>query len=245
MNDVLASEALKLRTFVLPRAVLALGAALSGVIGYAVVRIADDQGDTVTLAQVALGPAQPMWFLATIVAVLATAGEMQHRTIFSTFLQVPRRGRVLAAKVAVAAIYGAVLAVRGTVVAVLTAGLSMRSYGMPAELTADGWSTVTASALLGALWAMLAAGLGVLVRNSTVALVSILLWKFVAEQVIPLVTDAPQMRRWMPSGAADAVLYDGAGSRLLEPLAGGLLFAGYAAAIILAGSLLFLRRDPA
>jgi ABC-2 type transport system permease protein len=245
MNDVLASEALKLRTLVLPRAVLALGAALSGVIGYAMVRIAHDQGDAVTLAQVVAGPAQPMWFLATIVAVLATAGEMQHRTIFSTFLQVPRRGRVLAAKVAVAAIYGAVLAVIGTVVAVLTAAVAMRSYGMPAELTADGWSTAAASALIGALWAMLASGLGVLVRNSTVALVSILLWKFVAEQLIPLMTGAEQAHRWMPSGAADAVLYDGGGSNLLEPLAGGLLFAGYAAAVILAGSLLFLRRDPA
>jgi len=244
MNDVLASEALKLRTLMLPRAVLALGAVLSGVIGYAMVSIADDQGDTVTLAQVAIGPVQPMWFLATIVAVLATAGEMQHRTIFTTFLQVPRRGRVLAAKVAVAAIYGAVLAVVGTVVAVCTAAVAMHSYGTPTELTTGGWSTVAAAALLGALWAMLAAGLGVLVRSSTVALVSILLWKFVAEQVIPLVTGAPQLRAWMPSGAADAVLY-GDGSRLLEPFAGGLLFAGYAAAIILAGSLLFLRRDPA
>jgi ABC-2 type transport system permease protein len=245
MNSLLTSEALKLRTLLLPRATLALAAALSGVIGFAVVRIAADSDETVTLADVATASAQPMWFLAVVVAVLATAGEFQHRTIRTTLLQAPRRGQVLAAKAAVSAAYGAALAFIGTVAALAAGMVTMHVYGMNAAANGHLFSAAAASILLGALWAVLAAGLGVLVRNSTFALVAVLVWKFVIENVIPLVANAPLARRWMPSSAADAVLYDGDGTTLLQPLAGGLLFAAYTALVMVAGSLLFLRRDPA
>jgi ABC-2 type transport system permease protein len=245
MNPLLASEVLKLRTLVLPRAIIATGAALSGVIGYAVARIAADTGETVTLVDMATVSAQPMWFLAVIVAVLATAGEFQHRTIRTTLLHAPRRGPVLAAKVAVTAAYGALLAVIGSASALAVGAVAIQAHGMPTVVTWELLPAVAASALIGAVWSVVAAGLGVLVRGSTVALVAVLVWKFVIENVIPIVTSTPQAQRWMPSSAADAVLYDNPGTAMLGPLAGGLLFVGYAAVIIMAGSLLFLRRDPA
>ncbi|MGH8969644.1 MAG: hypothetical protein ACRDV1_06805 [Actinomycetes bacterium] len=245
MNTLLASEVLKLRTLVLPRAMIVTGAALSGVIGYAVVRIAADTDESVTLADMATVSAQPMWFLAVVVAVLATAGEFQHRTIRTTLLHAPRRGPVLAAKAAVTAAYGALLAVIGSASALGVGAVAMRDHGMPVAVTWELVPAVAAGALIGAVWSVLAAGLGVLVRSSTVALVAVLVWKFVIENVIPLATNTPQAQRWMPSSAADAVLYDEAGTALLSPLAGGLLFVGYAAVVVMAGSLLFLRRDPA
>jgi hypothetical protein len=72
---------------------------------------------------------------------------------------------------------------------------------------ADMWLGIAGSATIGAMWAMLAAGLGMLIRNSTVALVTVLLWKFVIEGVLPSLTRSGEVSRWLPSGAADAVLY--------------------------------------
>ena len=95
--------------------------------------------------------------------------------------------------------------------------------------------------MIGAMWAVLAAGLGMLVRNSTVALVTVLLWKFVLEGVLPSVTRNGEISQWLPGGAADALLFGRTG--LLEPWAGGLLFAGYAAVVVLAGAMVFTLRD--
>ena len=58
------------------------------------------------------------------------------------------------------------------------------------------------------------------------ALVDVLVWKFVIEDVLLIVTGNPGVRRWMPPSAADAVLYGRDGTGLLQPLPGGVLFAG-------------------
>ena len=68
----------------------------------------------VSLTNLATAAAAPLWFLAVVVAVLASAGEFQHRTIQPTLLQTPRRGRLLAAKTLVAAGYGAIITLLGT-----------------------------------------------------------------------------------------------------------------------------------
>jgi ABC-2 type transport system permease protein len=242
MKDLISAEALKLRTLLLPRLVLVLAALGAGFILFAVVQIAQDDNATVTTSDLATAPAQPLWFLAVIVAVLATAGEFQHRTIHTTLLQAPRRRTLVAAKAIVAAGYGATVTMVGSAAAVIVGVLSLRAAHMPVgSFDADMWLRLAGSATIGALWAVLAAGLGMLVRNSTVALITVLLWKFVLEGVLPIVTRSGQLSRWLPSGASDAVLFGRPG--LLEPWAGGLLFAGYAAVIVMGGSLLFTLRD--
>jgi ABC-2 type transport system permease protein len=242
MKDLISAEALKLRTLLLPRLVLVLAALGAGFILFAVVQIAQDDNATVTTSDLATAPAQPLWFLAVIVAVLAAAGEFQHRTIHTTLLQAPRRRSVVAAKVTVAAGYGATVTMVGSAAGVIVGVLSLRAAHMPVgSFDTDMWLRLAGSATIGAMWAVLAAGLGILVRNSTVALVTVLLWKFVLEGLLPSVTRSGEVSRWLPSGAADAAL-SGRPS-LLEPWAGGLLFAGYAAVIVLAGSLLFTLRD--
>ena len=244
MRDLIASETLKLRTLILPRAVAAVAVALSGLIGFATADIAVDLGTTVTWAGLAASPAQTLWFLGVIVAVLATSGDLQHRSIVPTLLQTPHRGRVMLAKVVVAGGYGAGLTALGSGAAVAVGVLAARSLGTTATWGVDAVSTVAASALLGALGAVLAAGLGMLVRNTAVALVTVLVWKFVIENALPIVTGSGTIQRWTPSGAADAVLRPGEAHLLLAPLWGGLLLAGYTALIVAAGALTFARREP-
>ncbi|HZY27580.1 MAG TPA: hypothetical protein VFE49_04915 [Jiangellaceae bacterium] len=244
MRDVVDAEALKLRTLVLPRLALLLAALGSGLIGFAGARIAADTGGTVTPADLATAPAKTLWFLAVIVAALATAGEFQHRTIRTTLMHAPHRGRVLTAKAMVTGAYGALITLAGTASAVAVGAMSLRAEGLPVgSFGADMWAVAAGSVALGALWAILAAGLGTLARNSTVAVASVLLWWLVLEGLLPVVTGNPEITRWLPGGAADALLLGRAD--LLEPWAGGLLFAGYAAVVTLAGALLFAWRDPA
>ena len=242
MKDLISAEALKLRTLWLPRLVLVLAALGAGCIMFAVVRIAQDEHTTVTASDLATAPAQPLWFLAVIVAVLAAAGEFQHRTIRTTLLQEPRRRKLVAAKAIVAAGYGATVTLVGTVAAVIVGAISLHAEHKPVgSLDADMWLRLFGSVTIGAMWAVLAAGLGMLARNSAVALVGVLLWKFVLEGVLPNLTRSGEVSRWLPSGAADAMLSGRKG--LLEPWAGGLLLAAYTAVIILAASLVFTLRD--
>jgi len=72
--------------------------------------------------------------------VLSTAGEWAHRTVQTTFLLVPRRGRVLAAKAVGMALIGATLAavsaLLSAVVLALVAGGDLSWNGFPRALTA-------------------------------------------------------------------------------------------------------------
>jgi ABC-2 type transport system permease protein len=242
MTVLLRAEGLKLRTLLLPRLMLALAALGGGFIMFAVVRIARGEHTSVSPTALATAAAQPLWFLGVIVAVLATAGEFQHRTIHSTLLQAPRRGRLLTAKTIVAAAYGAILTLVGTVCAFGVGLLTMRLNSMPiAPVKPNLLVTIAGSVIIGALWAVLAAGLGMLARSTAIALVALLLWRFVLEGIVPSLIKRPDLRPWLPSGAADALMFGRA--ELLTPWAGGLVFAIYAAVVTLAGAWIFTRWD--
>jgi hypothetical protein len=99
--------------------------------------------------------------------------------------------------------------------AVFLASYSVARYATPVQRAVGGLMAVvvvtdrrrpgTRADLCGATDA--GSGLGMLIRNSTVALVTVLLWKFVIEGVLPSLTRSGEVSRWLPSGAADAVLY--------------------------------------
>jgi hypothetical protein len=55
--------------------------------------------------------------------------------------------------------------------------------------------------LLAALFGMLGAGLGQLLRNTAAALGVALMWAFVIEGIIPALTHQPGIIRWLPEAA--------------------------------------------
>jgi ABC-2 type transport system permease protein len=239
MSALLAAEALKLRTTRLSWIVAGIAAILSGLIGYAVVQIAADQGEPVSLSAVAAAPAQAMWFLGIVVALVASAGEFQHRTIRTTLLASPRRIPVLIAKSVVAAAYGALLVVLGGTIAAVaawvTSTLLHESLGGSSVVS---WPNVLGTVVVGALWPILATGLGILTRSIAVAVGVVLLWRFVGEGVLPVVTGVDGISRWLPMGLAQSIVEGTA------PLGAGVVLAGYVAAISGLGAVVFLRRDP-
>jgi ABC-2 type transport system permease protein len=96
--------------------------------------------------------------------VLSTAGEWSNRSIQTSFLLVPQRGRVLAAK-------GAAMAVLGSVFAALSVGLSTAILFTAPEVAWDNTGQAIATVVAaGAAFAVIGAGIGATVGNAPAAL---------------------------------------------------------------------------
>jgi len=242
VTALLSTEALKLRTLRTTWIVAALAVVVSAAVGFAAVRISIGAHEPLRLAAVAGTPAQAMWFLAIVSAVLASAGEFQHRTIRTTLLAVPQRRRVLVAKSAVAGAYGGLLVLLGTAAAVV-AGL-IAAGGSGASFTGVGvsWEHLAGTVAVGAVFAVLATGLGMLTRSTVIAIGAVLLWRFVGEGILPALLHHDGITRWTPTGTAGALI--GTGDHPLAPWAAALTLSGYTAAICGLAAVLFLRRDP-
>src|SRR4029453_11623059 len=117
-----------------------------------------------------------------------------------------------------------------SVTAALAATVTARADGLslPAG-DAAGWAAAGSVVLLGALWGVLAPGLGTLTRSTAAAVAAVLLWRLVLEGLVPVVTGRPEIVRWLPGGASDAAAGLG-GDRLLPPAGGAAVFAAYALA---------------
>jgi ABC-2 type transport system permease protein len=146
----------------------------------------------VTAAMLALADAPPgaavlLALLGTLVAllmiaigVLSTAGEWTHGTVQTTFLTVPRRGRVLTAKYAGTALLGAAIA---TVVVVSTLGVA--AVGTGPSFSWDGLAVaVTGTILAGSALTVVGAGIGAAVGNAPAALTGTYLVLLVAINIL-------------------------------------------------------------
>ena len=242
MNANLATEQRKLVTLRLPWVVLGFAVVFpAGVATVAVHLMKPDASFPVPEA--ALGLTEMLWFLVMVVAVVTTAGESQHRTIRTTLLATPQRTPVLAAKGLVLAGYGALVTLAGMTGAVVASLVAAHSQGitMPAGTPAQ-WAGVAGAVVVGAVFAVLAGGLGMLTRSTALALTVLLLWRFVGEGVLPVVLRSPGISDWTPSGVAQTLV--GAEAQVGTMLASGALLLGYAALVMAAAGVVFLRRDP-
>jgi hypothetical protein len=177
----------------------------------------------------AVGLLTAMMLLA--LGVLSTAGEWSHRTVQTTFLLVPQRGRVTAAKAVAAAGLGAALAA-------LAAGLSTAVLAL--TLGGDlSWSGVRGAVVTvvaaGAAFAVTGAGVGAAVGNSPAALTGLYL---VLLGVLPVVRGVrPEIGdRIDPVNATLALALDGPAT---TPIA---ILLGWAAVSTAAGAVLTRRR---
>ena len=245
MTALLRSEALKLRTLRSTWVFACLLTVLAGVIGVGQILAREAGAPVPSLAQVALAPAQPAWFVIIVVAVLASAGEFQHHTTRTTLLATPQRLRVLAAKAITGAGFGAGVVAASAVTAVLTAIMTQLITGAPISTgTPRDWAAAGGAVAVGAIWAVLATGLGMLTRNTAASITVILLWRFVGEILVPTLTRNPGLSRWTPSGAADALVGLGGGNTLPLAAAAAVLV-GLTLLICTTAGALFVRSDPA
>src|SRR4051794_897848 len=175
MKALMLSELIKLRTLRVTWIMGAAGVALSAVIGVVLVRYTITNplpdGQRVTAGLLANAPVQVLWFLVVALCIVASAGEFQHRTIRTTILSEPRRGRILVAKIAVTAAFGAALTALGMVASAAAGMVTAMLSHVPLTIgPAAQWAGVAAGVGLGALWAALATGLGILTRSTAIAI---------------------------------------------------------------------------
>jgi ABC-2 type transport system permease protein len=178
---------------------------------------------------------------AALIGVMAITSEFRHGTIRPTFVVTPHRTRVILAKVLASLVMGVLF---GVAAIALSFGLGygvLAARGIPLELgTNHILLLVLATPLMTALWAELGVGLGAIVRNQVFAVVGLILWTLVVENI--LYGLVPHVGRFTLFGASDALTAGGL-EHVLSPLAGGLLLVSYVAAFVTAGALLVARRD--
>ncbi len=180
-----------------------------------------------------------------VIGILAIGGEFRHGTATTTFLISPDRRRVVGAKLAAVSLVGVVVAFAASVLT-LTVALPW--------LSADGvavssYSGDIALGLLGALAATVLAalvgvGFGSLLRNQTTAITAALIWTQIVEGL--LVGFAPEVGRWFPGGAANALAGVANPTGGLLPMGvAALLLTAYGIAFVVAGTFVLIRTDIA
>jgi ABC-2 type transport system permease protein len=193
-----------------------------------------DRSSTATMRAVeAVAPAVQFGLVAFAAFVMVgVTSEYTGGTIRTTFLAVPQRWPMLAAKATVSATVAAVtgfgaVAVSGVLTKTVLAG---HLSGGPSTLV-----TAARAALIIALDAVLVAGVAAIVRNSVGTLVTSILL------LVVTLTLPERVSAWTPSGAAGALL---TGDPTVYPTSvGAVVLAGWAVAGGAAGMLALIRRD--
>lgn len=138
-----------------------------------------------------------------ILAALTVTGEYRSGTIDTTFLAVPRRTLVVAAKAVVAALFCGGWAALMTLAAVLVARASAKPL-VAAQLTVTGaacWRVIWGVTGYAMLAAVLGVAVGVLLRTTAGAVAVLLLWPLVIETILALLPDVgPAVGPYLPFG---------------------------------------------
>jgi|SRR4051794_5321514 ABC-2 type transport system permease protein len=178
-----------------------------------------------------------------LVGIGMTAGEFRHNTATTTFLVTPDRRRVLAAKVAAAAVVGLGVGVLAalTTLAVALPWLDAKAVHV-GLVNADVVVPVLGSLLATMLAAVVGVALGAVIQAQTLAITIVVIWTGLAEPL--LLGLAPEVARWLPGGAVAAVAGTPTGhGGLLGFWPAAALLAGYAAVLVAAGAQRLTRTE--
>ena len=164
-------------------------------------------------------------FIASLIGVMSITSEFRHGTIRPTFVFTPRRGRVVSAKVFSSFILGVIfgLITEAVAFAVGLAILAIRGVDVVVpthELVFVALGSIACAALMAAL----GVGVGAVARNQVLAVIGVVVWFMVVENV--MVGVWPQIGKFFPLAAGDAMT--GINSdQLLTASQGALVLVGY------------------
>jgi ABC-type transport system involved in multi-copper enzyme maturation permease subunit len=184
---------------------------------------------------------------ASLLGAMSITGEIRHGTIRPTFLAIPRRERVIAAKLAAGALtgLGVGLLAEALTAALEAAGLAVR--GIHIQLTTGDYVQLLAGGAAAAgLFAAIGLGVGAAVRQQVGAVVGLTVWLLLIETT--LIGNVPSAGKFAPGAAAGAIagaVQTQSASKLVAPVLGLLLLALYAGIGAGAGAALTNRRDVA
>jgi ABC-2 type transport system permease protein len=181
-----------------------------------------------------------------VLAALAITTEYRFGTIRATFQAVPNRTAVLLAKTAVVAVLALIIGEIGAFGSWAISTVLQPSSDL-AITTAEQWREIAGVGPVFAFSAILAVGVGMLVRQTAGAVTILLLWSLMVESLIALVPEVGQdVQQWMPFVMADHFLKGGGNMAIDMPLGpwGALAyFAAVTVGVWLIGLAVTYRRD--
>jgi ABC-2 type transport system permease protein len=197
MNSLISSELLKLRTTRAPY--VALVVVLLWAVAGPVMAALNPAGSTVpelepaSLAALMRGPLRLAGGAMLLIGLLASTGEFRHGTVLTTRLAEPRSTRVLLAKAAALTGVGLAAGVLLDIVAGGAAATLLVTHDTSVQPLANGVPRIAllVPALM-ALHAALGVAIGSLLRNTAAAVGVTLMWSFVVEGILPLVSISPR-----------------------------------------------------
>lgn len=145
------------------------------------------------------------YIFVIILGIMLMAGEFRHGTAVATFLTAPKRGSVVLAKLAVAALGGVLLMVISSLFSFAAGFIALQSFPEAAEPSENLFiNTLLASVIAGAVLAVIGVSLGTLVRNQMLAIIGALIYLFIVDPL--LLALWPDAGKWLPSGLITAML---------------------------------------
>jgi ABC-2 type transport system permease protein len=189
--------------------------------------------------------AAPIGLFSTVVSILAVlvmASEYKSKTVIPTFATAPIRSEVVAAKGIVIAVIAFVAAVVVMLLNALVGGIVLDARGFPVDIADDNYVQVLGGSIVFVVLAtVFGYGLGVLLQNSVLSITLIVAIPMVVEPA--LAGFLPDwIDRYLPFSAGSAMTTPG-GTDQLPAWQGGGVFGLWAIAIVIAGAMVFERRD--
>jgi len=246
MKNLVKIELLKLRTTPALYICAAVVAGLTAVSVVANIMLAGKNGaaplGSVENVNKVFSVAALSTMIALAVGIVMVAGEYRHRTVMSTYLGEPRRGRVAIAKLMTAGGLGAVTGAGafGLALAIAMPMLSAKGvHHLPVDVGRMWLGATVASCCFG----MLGVALGSITRHTVGAIVGALIWVQVIEVAV-LQPSAPSLAKWLPTGAGVALTSSGKDvAHLLSPAPAALVLVAWAAALTFVAARVSLNRE--
>jgi ABC-2 type transport system permease protein len=243
VNKLIRSEWLKLRTL---RTTWIL-AALSIVTAIAITAVAtatvQEGMSSVERLDLLLTPAPLLVRLFILVlGIMAFANEYRYGTIVPTLAAAPIRTELLGAKLIVLGSFGLVLGAVVTLASIATGVTVLSIVGQPVSVM-DGEipRAIVGTIPFYGICALLGVGVGVLVRQPTIAIGILIPWALFAEQALGAFL--PNLVPYLPFTAGEQLYAVTTVGEPLDAGVGAALFLTWTAIAIVAGSLMFQRRD--
>jgi ABC-2 type transport system permease protein len=189
------------------------------------------------------------YLLTLAIGIMTIGAEYRHKTVTSTFLAVPRRTRVMLAKIiallGIGALYGAISLVGSVGVgATIIAAKGFSPFPDSSILR-----TLALSLLVLGLWALIGLGAGILIPNQVASLLITIGIAFIVDPIVSLIFSFQSwgegIAPYFPSRATSAITAGATQGNAQELAwwAGALVLAAYAAVMAGIGSWLTVRRD--
>lgn len=194
-----------------------------------------------------------------LIGTLMVTAEFRHATLTPTFLATPRRGLALSGKAFAGVVMGVVYGLVALASSVIPGAAILAATGVdPALGDTDTWALLGRMLVAYVLWVLIGIGIGTLLRNQVAAIVVVIAFTQFVEPIVRtlagIVDVLGDLAPFLPGAASDglvgASLYTSiagatGGGTELEWWASGLVLAGYALVLLVAGFLASWRRDVA